>query len=654
MSYYLAMGLTREPFSNSPDPDMLYRSRTHLECLQHMEIGVRLRRGLNVVLGAVGAGKTTLARELTRVLGADGDIEAYLLDDPACSSTTDLLLSILTLFGLDAASMWRDPMILKEVVKAELARRSGEQGRTVALIIDEGQKITPDCLELLRELLNFETATHKLLQIVIFAQSEFEETLAARPNLDDRVNYRYRLECLSRDETRRMIETRLAHCAPEGEAPAVFTPAALRRIHRRTGGHPRKIVRLCHLSMLLAVGFGKPRVSWWLVGRAEREAAGGRSLLSRLPGLPRLPRLAVAGAACAGLVLAFSLAGPGLSGLSDLSDLSRVAKDAVSRLDTLLAAPTPPAAPTSSPASQAQALYAPELAGVVAAEQQAPARVEAAAGPAAEVAAAPAVSAPVAPRAASVVHVPPAHPTALEGLGASLALSAAALPAEPTVASRADAGRIGRAVAVETAAPATAAVVKTNTAAAPETLGQSVVRPGWAATRLAARVYGNGGRSVMAQLAKANPGVDLQRLRAGDAVVFPAIAAEPMPEGACMVRVTSFDSLDKGIAFIARHSGTDPALALYCVNVPDVGLRFDVVAAALYANRISAETALAELPGDLASRAEIVDRYPSGSTAYTDLGPWNGRRSNPKLAGPTRAHGRQVADSETAVREARP
>lgn len=661
MSYYLAMGLTREPFSNSPDPDMLYRSRTHLECLQHMEIGVRLRRGLNVVLGAVGAGKTTLARELTRVLGADGDIEAYLLDDPACASTTDFLLSILALFGLDAASMWRDPMILKEVVKAELARRSGEQGRTVALIIDEGQKITPDCLELLRELLNFETATHKLLQIVIFAQSEFEETLAARPNLDDRVNYRYRLECLNRAETRRMIETRLAHCAPEGETPDVFTPAALRRIHRRTGGHPRKIVRLCHLSMLLAVGFGKPRVSWWLVGRAEREAAGGRSLLSRLPRLPRLPRLAVAGAACAGLVLAFSLAGPGLPGLpelSDLPDLSRVAKDAVSRLDTLLAAPTPPAAPASSPASQAQALYAPELAGIVPAEPQAPARSETAPSPAVAVAAEPAAKSPLAPRAASVVHVPPANPTAMEGLGASLALSAAAMPTEPAMATHAaEAGRVDRAVATETASPAKAAAVKTAaaTTAAPETLGQSVVRSGWAATKLAARVYGNGGRSVMAKLAKANPGVDLQRLRAGDAVVFPAIAAEPLPEGACMVRVTSFDNLDKGLAFIARHPGADPALALYCVYVPESGLRFDVVAAALYANRLSAETALSELPGELAGHAEVVERYPSGSIAFTDLGPWNGRRSAPKLAeAASRAPARQVADSATAMREAQP
>ncbi len=634
MSYYLAMGLEREPFSNSPDPDMLYRSRTHLECLQHMEIGVRLRRGLNVVLGAVGAGKTTLARELTRVLGADGDIEAYLLDDPACATTTDFLLSIITLFGLDAASMWRDPIILKEVVKAELARRSGEQGRTVALIIDEGQKITPDCLELLRELLNFETATHKLLQIVIFAQSEFEETLAARPNLDDRVNYRYRLECLSRAETRRMIETRLALCAPEGETTEVFTPAALRRIHRRTGGHPRKIVRLCHLSMLLAVGFGKPRVSWWLVGRAEREAAGGRSLLSRLPRLPRLPRLAAVGVACAGLVLAFSLTGPDLPGLSDLS---QVAKDAVSRLDTLLAAPMQPAASPSPSSPQAQALYAPELAGIVAAEPQAPARSETGPSPAVEVAAAPVAKSPLAPRAASVVHVPPANPTALEGLGASLALSAAALPAESAQATNvAEAGRIGRAVAVETASPVKAAAVKTSAAAtaAPETLGQSVVRSGWAVTRQAARLYGNGGRAVMARLAKANPGVNFDRVRAGDTIVFPAIPAAPLEEGHSLVKVAAVASLDEGFAYLGRHAGADMNLSMYCTYTPETGLRYDIVLGALFADRASAEATLAELPHELASRAAVVTGYGPDAVAFTDLGPWPGLRGGPRMAGP--------------------
>jgi general secretion pathway protein A len=335
-----------------------------------------------------------------------------------------------------------------------------------------------------------------------------------------------------------------------------------------------------------------------------------------------------------------------------LPDFSRVAQDAVGRLDKLLAAPSQPAAPAAPAAPKAQAVYAPELAGVVDAAPQAQGQAEAPAAPAG----------PVVPKAPSVVHAPAPSRLAQEGLGASLALSAAALPAQAPVqapvqmSAQTPAGaRLGRVVPADAASPAESLAEKAVAdAPALETLGQTTARPGWAATRLAARVYGNGGRAVMTRLAKANPGVDLERLRAGEAVVFPAIAAEPLPAGACMVRVASCDSLDKGFAFIARHPGADPALALYCVHVPGLGLRFDVVAAALYANRLSAETALSELPAELAAKAEVVEGYPAGSTAFTDLGPWNGRRSRPKLAGAPRAQARQVADSETAVREAQP
>ncbi|MYL82412.1 tol-pal system protein YbgF [Desulfovibrio aerotolerans] len=324
MSYYQALGMTREPFSNSPDPDMLYRSRTHLECLQHMEIAVRLRRGLNVVLGEVGTGKTTLSRELARLLAQDGDLEAHLLDDPYCPSATEFLLSLARLFGLDTAAIGRDAALLKDALKASLLTRSQDGQRIVTLLIDEGQKITPECLELLRELLNFETNTHKLLQIVIFAQTEFEEILLERPNLDDRVNYRYRLQPLDRLQTRRMIETRLALCTPDGKVPAVFTRLALRRIHKLTGGYPRKIVRLCHLSMLLAVGFGKRRIGWGLVGRASRRESCG-------PGRVWLRRLAVAGAA-GGLVALTLHFGPALP------DARQAALDALGRLQTQLTA----------------------------------------------------------------------------------------------------------------------------------------------------------------------------------------------------------------------------------------------------------------------------------------------------------------------------
>ncbi|MFP5257591.1 MAG: AAA family ATPase [Acidobacteriota bacterium] len=668
MSYYQALGLSREPFSNSPDPDMLYRSRTHLECLQHMEIAVRLRRGLNVVLGEVGTGKTTLSRELIRLLTQDGDIEVHLLEDPQSPSATEFLLTLTRLFGLDVAAADGNAALLKDAIKDWLLTRGQEGGRIVALLIDEGQKITPECLELLRELLNFETNTHKLLQIVIFAQSEFDAVLLARPNLDDRVNFRYRLLPLNPLETRRMIETRLALCAPEGSAPAaVFTQLALRRIYRLTRGYPRKIVRLCHLSMLLAVGFGKRRIGWRLVGQASREVTGsGRLWLRRLI-------LAGAGAGLASLCLYF--AGPALPGVR-LATL-----DALGRLQTSLRAGAPEAG--ALPASQADALTA-APAAVVQAPRDLPA-VSPAAPTLAQDTAAPAetaltpakilaakdtvgrvvaAAAPVSsdrPDQAVEAALPagsalPAPDQAMtsagrasdQGLGSALALAAAALPPESAVQgptrglAKADAGHdvAGAAVVAPETAPTPA------TASLPATLGASRVPVGWVVTRQAARIYGSGNRSVMARIAKANPGLDCNLVRAGDAITFPAIPADPLPQGSNLIRVASTDSLEKGFAIITRHREVEPVLSLYCTHQPGLGLRFDVVLAREYASRQEAEAALAGLPRDLAEGAVVVDRFPAGTVTFTDLGLWQGRRPAPKTTAPA---SRQVAVTEPVL-----
>ncbi|MHC1791896.1 ExeA family protein [Solidesulfovibrio sp.] len=670
MSYYQALGLLREPFSNSPDPDMLYRAKTHLECLQHMEIAVRLRRGLNVVLGEVGTGKTTLSRELIRLLSQDGDIEVHLLDDPYSPSTTEFLLALARLFQLDAAAIGRDAALLKDALKASLLARSDNGRRIVALVIDEGQKITPECLELLRELLNFETNTHKLLQIVIFAQTEFEAALTDRPNLDDRVNYRYRLLPLDRAQTRRMIETRLALSAPDGQPPAVFTRLALRRIYKLTGGYPRKVVRLCHLSMLLAVGFGRRRIGWGLVGRAARESHGlGRRWFRRM---------VLAGAAGGLAALCLHFAGPALPGAG------QAALDSLGGLRTRLTAglfaPAPQAVVDAAAVAEAAALAAvPTGTGPVA---PGPAAVDAAQAPAvlpgqsafeeaqglgggapaaAEVPLAAAAPGPAevpaaaaSPAAAVPLYpMPPAEaaaaapvskgafakpgPAPSQGLGAALSLASAALPpqeAEQIIV-----------VAPESADdPAAAPAVAAPATATPEVLGEITVRPGWAVTRQAARAYGNGGRAVMAHIAKANPGVDFNRVRAGETITFPAIPAPALPPGACLIRVAAVESLEKGFALIGRQSEADPALAMYCTLQPGAGLRFDVVLASLFATRQAAEAALAGLPQPLAAKAVVVDRYPAGTVAFTDLGPWPGRKTAPKLAGP-------AAPRQLAVRE---
>lgn len=634
MSYYLALGLEREPFSNSPDPDLLYRAKSHLECLQHMEIAVRLRRGLNVVLGEVGTGKTTLGRELTRVLAADPAIEVYFLDDPYHSTPVEFLLALCRLFGVDAAGLGRDAGPIKDALKASLLAKSADGSRIVALIVDEGQKITPECLELLRELLNFETNTHKLLQIVMFAQNEFEDVLAARPNLDDRVNFRYRLLPLDRRQTRRMIETRLARCAPEGGVPVLFTGLAMRRIHRLTKGYPRKIVRLCHLSMLLAVGFGKRRIGWGLVGRAARESMGGAGLWLRR---------AAATCACLALVGAagYGVFGPGFSALpQSLLELARQGRvsltgPAVSTAAAPQAATTPQleTAPVPAPAAAADEapVAAPDAVAAVASRTQGPA-------------ATPAVVAASQPR-----DVPAAAPAQNDSLGAAMDLAAAALPPEDkeqiiVVTSEDGLPALPQPVGTLAAPPALPAAPPAPGKAAAAELGASVVRPGWSVSRLAARVYGNGGRAVLSHLAKANPGIDFGHIRAGESLVYPVIEAKAPPAGAYLVKVGSVDSLEKGFAFISRVKDRENlSLSLFCTRHPENGFRFDVVIAALYPNQPSAQMAMAALPPELASRAVLLGGFPDGTAYYTDLGEADGM-----VAQAFRPLGRQVAESRPA------
>jgi len=82
MEYFKLLNLDKEPFSNSPDPDYFFKSRQHNECLQKLELSLRLRRGLNVVIGEVGTGKTTLCRQMIKKFSRDEQFETHLILDP--------------------------------------------------------------------------------------------------------------------------------------------------------------------------------------------------------------------------------------------------------------------------------------------------------------------------------------------------------------------------------------------------------------------------------------------------------------------------------------------------------------------------------------------------------------------------------------------
>ncbi|NJB68572.1 general secretion pathway protein A [Desulfobaculum xiamenense] len=299
MDYYGILGFGREPFSNTPDPDFFFRSEGHANCLNRLEIALRLRRGLNVVLGEVGLGKTTLCRQLLRCLDVEG-IETHLILDPAFGSAAELLGQLHAMLT-DApappdASEWE----IKERIKNTLFTKAVDQGRIVVLIVDEGQKISPECLELLRELLNYETNDAKLLQIVIFAQPEFDELLAAMRNVEDRINERILLEPLTLAQTTEMVRHRIDLAKAGYAEPIIFSRGAFAALHMATGGHPRKIINLCHKVILALI----------LQNKTTADAAMVRSCARNMPrrhkrGLPRWAAAALVVIAIGAAMLAF-------------------------------------------------------------------------------------------------------------------------------------------------------------------------------------------------------------------------------------------------------------------------------------------------------------------------------------------------------------
>ncbi len=269
MDYYKILNFKKEPFSNSPDPDFFFQSSQHFGCLQRLEIAVRLRRGLSVVIGDVGTGKTTLCRQIiVRFSNSEEDkknILPFLILDPSFSTPLEFLSNVAAMFGLSSTAENLSEWQLKEMIKNYLYEKGVDEGRIVVLIIDEGQKLPHFCLEILREFLNYETNEYKLLQIVVFAQKEFELVLKNNANLSDRVNEHYFLEPLNFKETREMVKFRIKKASGENREISLFTFPGLWAIYKATGGYPRKIVILCHQAILTLIIQNKHKAGWSLI-----------------------------------------------------------------------------------------------------------------------------------------------------------------------------------------------------------------------------------------------------------------------------------------------------------------------------------------------------------------------------------------------------
>lgn len=248
MSYYNLLGLSEEPFSTSPDPNFFYQSPEHKAALLRLMIEIRLRRGLSIVLGDIGLGKTTLSRKLFLMIKERTDILFHMILDPSYVSEELFLESLVRTFSIKIKK--ENPTILdfKEAIRSYLFKNTVEKGKTVVLLIDEAQKLSPAALEALRLLLNYETNEQKLLQLILLGQLELSTQITSMRNLWERINYKYALRAFNEQEVKDMITFRL-RVAGYGLTTALFSDEAYTLIHQSTQGYPRRIAMLAHAAL---------------------------------------------------------------------------------------------------------------------------------------------------------------------------------------------------------------------------------------------------------------------------------------------------------------------------------------------------------------------------------------------------------------------
>jgi len=246
VSYYEALGLKKEPFSTSPDPAFFYRSSAHNTALQRLEIMIRLKRGLGLILGDVGIGKTTMSRALLQTFANDESYIFHIILDPAYKSEFQFLSSLVKIFGINPDS--RSTLDNREEIQRYLFRKGVDENKTVVLLIDEAQKLSAPFLEILRTFLNYETNDSKLLQLVLVSQMEMLPRMRRIRNFYDRIGLKYIINPLDEKETTAMIDFRLKEAGLDGSR-RLFTDEAIKRIFDHVQGYPRKVSILCHNAL---------------------------------------------------------------------------------------------------------------------------------------------------------------------------------------------------------------------------------------------------------------------------------------------------------------------------------------------------------------------------------------------------------------------
>ena len=248
-------GLKELPFALTPDPRFIYFTPSHTEVMANLHYGIESGKGLVVVTGEVGTGKTTILRWMMQRL--DRSVLVAYIFNPRLS-VSEFYQHLASL--LDVQNWETKPEFLVALGQALESRHS--RGLRTVLIIDEAQGISPSVLEEIRLLSNFESDTAKQLQIVLTGQPELRDVLN-NPDLrqlKQRVSLRCVIKALPNvEETDRYITSRLL--VSGAERTDLFSPGAIDYIYRCTEGIPRNINNICDNALLAGYAAGELTIS---------------------------------------------------------------------------------------------------------------------------------------------------------------------------------------------------------------------------------------------------------------------------------------------------------------------------------------------------------------------------------------------------------
>lgn len=269
-------GLRDNPFRANPDPRYLFLTVEAQHCLEQILEGIRARKGLLLLTGEVGTGKTVLIHRLLERLAQEGAPRAFIFNSHL--NVSELFELILAEFGMTFVAQRRTP---RAHLNSWLQDRF-RAGQTPVLFVDEAQGLPWHVLEELRLLLNLHSAQGNLLQIVLSGQPEFEETLR-RPELRQirqRVALRCRTLPLTLEETHAYIQSRLRF-AGASDASTIFQPVVVQTLFLYSRGIPRVLNLLCEQSLMRAANENARPVPGRFVAEAAQEFQydAGRTLL---------------------------------------------------------------------------------------------------------------------------------------------------------------------------------------------------------------------------------------------------------------------------------------------------------------------------------------------------------------------------------------